>query len=64
MMFLDWKSEVAEDRKSGSSMGLCFELMRDLWPGIKCHMVSETLASRPCWGFFILVGRNMVTLAS
>ena len=50
--------------KLGSSMGLFLLVRRDLWPRMKCHMVSETLLSRPWSGFFILVGKNMVTLES
>ena len=48
MMFLDWKRDVAVEAKFGSSIGFRLELRRALWPGMKCHMVSETLARRPC----------------
>ena len=50
--------------KFGSSMGLFLLVRRDLWPRIKCHIVSDTLERRPCRGFVIFVGKNIVTLAS
>lgn len=63
-MFLFWNNDVALDMKSGSLIGLFLLLIKSLWPGTKCHRVDDISRRRPCWGFFILVGKNIVTLAS